>query len=309
MLHVGLGAGLLSLQVGQRTLQILPLFGLGTGVLFLCGQKLPQLFAAIVLRAQPLAFGLAVGKGLGQCPGQLVRFRGRAFGGQRRGEGLLLPLLRKQLPLPGGVLLGGVVRGTGTAGFLHGLILFAAGGLPRVLGGLQVGFGDRLGRKGGRGRVVHCPAHRAGHPLVQVAGQKPGPAVIQAAAQPGGIGLGLLEGFLLFHVNFLRGVQGCGGGLLRLGSGLPVGKGVLGASQVLVALADLGQLQGGFLQFVQLAAGLAKCLFFGFRGRFRAFQADFGRFRLCFQRSKRFGSFLMLAVEGKLLLQKGQFFA
>ena len=141
-------------------------------------------------------------------------------------------MFRKQLPLPGGVLLGGVVRGTGTAGFLHGLIFFAAGGLPRVLGGLQVGFGDRLGRKGGRGRVVHCPAHRAGHPLVQVAGQKPGPAVIQAAAQPGGIGLGLLEGFLLFQIVLLCSVQVFGGGPLLPGGGLPVGQGLLNTRQI-----------------------------------------------------------------------------
>lgn len=69
---------------------------------------------------QLLAFGLAVGKGVRQRLGQLGRFRGRAFRRQRRDEGLLLPVFRKQLPLPGGVLLGGVVRGTGTAGFLHG---------------------------------------------------------------------------------------------------------------------------------------------------------------------------------------------
>ena len=90
--------------------------------------------------------------------------------------------------------------------------------------------------------MVHGPAHRAGHPLAQVAGQKPGPAVIQAAAQTGGMGLSLLEGFLLFHVNFLRGVQGYGGGPLIPGGGPPVGKGVLDASQVFVAVADLFQL-------------------------------------------------------------------
>ena len=130
------------------------------------------------------------------------------------------------------MLLGGVVRGTGTAGFLHGLIFFAAGGLPRVLGGLQVGFGDRLGRKGSRGGVVHGPAHRAGHPLAQVAGQKPGPAVIQAAAQPGGIGFGLLEGFLLFQIVLLCSVQVFGGGPLLPGGGLPVGQGLLNTRQI-----------------------------------------------------------------------------
>ena len=140
------------------------------------------------------------------------------------------------------MLLGGVVRGIGTAGFLHGLIFFAAGGLPRVLGGLQVGFGDRLIGQSGRGGVMHRSAHRAGHPLAQVTGQKAGPAVIQAAAQPGGVGLGLLEGFLLFLIVLLCGVQVLGGSPLLLGGGLPVGKGVLDASQVFVAVADLFQL-------------------------------------------------------------------
>ena len=153
---------------------------------------------------------------------------------------------------------------------------------------------------------MHRSAHRAGHPLAQVTGQKAGPAVIQAAAQPGGVGLGLLEGFLLFLIVLLCGVQVLGGSPLLLGGGLPVGKGVLDASQVFVAVADLFQLQGDFLQFVQLAVGLAEGLFAGFGGQFGVVQVGFGRFRLCFQRGERLGGFLMLVIEGQLLLQQGE---
>ena len=141
-------------------------------------------------------------------------------------------MFRKQLPLPGGVLSGGLVRGTGAGGVVHCLLFFTAGGLQCFFGDFQVCFGNRLIGQGGRGRVVHCPAHRAGHPLVQVAGQKPGPAVIQAAAQPGGIGLGLLEGFLLFQIVLLCSVQVFGGGPLLPGGGLPVGQGLLNTRQI-----------------------------------------------------------------------------
>ena len=52
--------------------------------------------------------------------------------------------------------------------------------------------------------------------------------------------------------------------------------------------------------------GLAEGLFAGFGGLFGVVQVGFGRFRLCFQRGERLGGFLMLVIEGQLLLQQGE---